>query len=185
MIDEDFFKRTATEVAEDLVARIVVEYDGINNIMLHGILTEVGAFDKPLEDRGEELYVQEPGKLGVFSSRRGPISIITSHVEGGSGLVTLRYIKKYDADLQTTDIAELSGLSGQTRLYVGQGNLQTKDITKFLNFAEKTGLYVGRNSHLYIGEKPFDLAAEGLVVSSVMPSGGPPNRVAYFTLKSA
>jgi len=185
MIDESFWKRSASEVAEDLVGRLVVEYDGINKILIHGTLSEVDAYDEPLGSRGEELYNQESGKLGVFSSRRGSIPIITSHVEDGSGLVTLRSIREYNADLQTTDIVELLGFSGETRLYVGQGDLHTTGIAKFLNFSEKSGSHIGENSGLFIMDRPFDLATQGLVVARSMPTNAVPNSnlVASYSLK--
>ena len=89
-MDESFWKRPASEVAEDLVGKTIVEYKSLNNIMDHGILTEVDAYESAHKDRQEELFTQEPGKIGSFRSRRGGISVITAHEEGGTGLITLR-----------------------------------------------------------------------------------------------
>jgi hypothetical protein len=159
MIDDNFWKRSASEVAEDLVGRVVLEYKGLGNIMTHGLILEVDAYNFPHDGRSEGLFAQDSGLIGRFGSRRGEISVITAHEEGGSGLVTLRKLKKGNEDISITEVYRL------------------------LEVDKKIGSYVGKDSGLYVSERPFDLKDHGLVVANEMPSQGPPNRVAYFTLK--
>jgi|TARA_B100001964_G_C14144274_1_gene558940 hypothetical protein len=160
MIDESFWKRPAREVAEDLVGRVVSEFISVGDIPIYGMLTEVHAYGEPEGERGEELFTQEPGLIGNFSSRRGSIPTITAHEEGGSGLVRLNGLRR------------------------GNNDYSTLEISRLLESGRKSGLHVGQPSGLYIGETPFDLSTEGLtVVELKINPQDPKNLVVKYALR--
>jgi hypothetical protein len=159
IINTDFWTRHPSRVAKDLVGKTVVIYSSLGWITPAGVLTEVDAYENPSVARDEHVFSQKPGTLGVFTSRRGPIPVITAHSSSARGLITLR------------------------NLVAGTENYGPKGICELLGMQQRDGKLVGHESGLYIGDSGIDFKEEGLYVADDMPAGGPENRVAYFSLR--
>ena len=136
---------------------IIVDFVSPNDIRT-ATITEAMPYNSPQEGRGEEVFYQEAGKLGVFSSRRGPIPLITAHSEEKSGLVTI------------------------TEVAFGNEKIGTREIATKFRFDEKKGLYVGEEGGLYIGESPVNYNKLGVRANVTHPSDGPKNRVFVASL---
>ena len=152
MIDRAFFERPASQVARDLQGMIVVDFVGPNDIRV-GTIVEAEPYNAPHEGRGEDLFNQEAGKVDVFSSRRGPIPVITAHSGDRSGLVTI------------------------TEVVYGGDRIASKEIARTFRFDEKKGLFVGDESGLYIGPSPVNYEKLGVGPRVSHPSVGAPNRL--------
>lgn len=157
-VDKTFWERNPSVVAKDLVYRPILQFYGTKNVKIHGILTEVDAYNSPIIEKDDHLFTQEPGKIGIFGSRRGAIPVITAHIKGGKGLITLRELIRGEERFGPTDIAGL------------------------LHFDDLSGQVVGKESGLYFGETGIELASEDLKIVNDLPNEGPQNRVAYYRL---
>ena len=152
--DRDFWSRNPKQVARDLMFSGVFNYSAASNVY-SGILTEVDAWDQAIRDTDSELFSIAPGSIGVFSSRRGNIPVVTAHADGKTGLITLR------------------------KIVAGQEELGPKAICERFGFGQLAGSRVGDNT-LYFSPKAIDYNKQGLTIVDELPKGSPPNRVAYF-----
>ena len=152
--DKDFWSRNPKQVARDLMFSGVFNYRAMSEIYA-GVLTEVDAWSEPLRDTDSELFSLAPGSIGVFSSRRGNIPVITAHADGKTGLITLR------------------------RIIAGAEELGPKAICEKFGFGQVAGARVGENG-LYVATRAIDYARQGLAVVDEVPKDSPANRIAYF-----
>ena len=152
--DKDFWNRNSKQVARDLMFSGVFNYSSASNAY-SGVLTEVDAWDAAIRDTDSELFSLAPGSIGVFSSRRGNIPVITAHADGKTGLITLR------------------------KIVAGSEDLGPKAICEKFGFGQLAGARVGENG-LYFTPKAIDYARQGLQIVDEIPKGSPANRIAYF-----
>jgi hypothetical protein len=161
--DNKFWNRNSKHVAKDLVGKAIWVYDSLSNITSVGVIIETDSYDEAMDGRGNELFSQKSGLLGMFSSRRGSIPTITAHAPSRTGLITLRKV-----------------------LY-GTDNLGPKGIAEAIEISSVNGFEVGTESGIYIGDTGIDYKSAGLKVEdhNPLPSGSPANRTGYFSLKRA
>jgi len=84
---KEFWTRDPTDVAKELVGSYIFIND-FGHPSAVEYITETRAWNKSLTKR-DGLWTQEPGTIGYFPSRGGPILSITAHEKEKQGLVTV------------------------------------------------------------------------------------------------
>ncbi len=99
----NFFARKPEDVAKDLTGMFLVRVT--DDSTTAGQIIDIDAWAEPVNDeKNAHYYTQEPGRIYMYTSRRGEMMAITAHEPGKAGLVRIKEIAVGKSVVTTTKV---------------------------------------------------------------------------------